>query len=365
MPSGVSQVASSTPRPVVSLNALAQSSAAAPAAGRPSSTEPKSGIPLMPVTPSCSCTVRRTSRASQPANTYPSTPSTPRSGLPASHTWRGAGLPQLRGQRRRRRRRSPCRCRRCRRPSSPPRRSPSTPSPDGVSSPPAWNRLPAKRGAGGVPGDRPDRGQVDPGGRSAAASAAVAQLLELLRGAHPGQPAGAAAPRRRARGRAASRPRFGNSLTPVIASVAVRQPLRPARPRRRRSGRATRPESSAATSPPARSISVNQSHAAWARESVSDSTYQEPPAGSSTRARCPSSTSRLWVLRAIRREKASGRPERGVERLHGDDVGAAHARGEAGDRRPQHVHPRVALRRHHRRGDRVLPLGARVRARRR
>ena len=45
-----------------------------------------------------------------------------------------------------------------------------------------------------------------------------------------------------------------------------------------------------------------------ARASVSDSTYQEPPAGSSTRARWPSSTSRFWVLRAIRREKASGRP---------------------------------------------------------
>ena len=60
-----------------------------------------------------------------------------------------------------------------------------------------------------------------------------------------------------------------------------------------------------------------------------------------------------------------GQAQRGVERLHGDDVGAAHARGEAGDRRAQHVDPRVALRRHHRRGDGVLPLRAAPRARRR
>ena len=58
-----------------------------------------------------------------------------------------------------------------------------------------------------------------------------------------------------------------------------------------------------------------------------------------------------------------GQAECRVEGLHGHDVGAAHARGEAGDRRPQHVDPRVVLRRHDRRGDGVLPLGARARGR--
>ena len=101
--------------------------------------------------------------------------------------------------------------------------------------------------------------------------------------------------------------RLGNSLTPVIASERFAS-----RFRRCSQATATRsrtsPSASARTMPPARSISVNQAHAAWASSSVSDSTYQEPPAGSSTRASDPSSTSRLWVLRAIRRENASGRP---------------------------------------------------------
>lgn len=70
----------------------------------------------------------------------------------------------------------------------------------------------------------------------------------------------------------------------------------------------TRPEPSAARWPPARSISWNQAQAACASSSVSCSTYQEPPAGSTTRARCDSSSRIAWVLRAIRRAKASDRP---------------------------------------------------------
>ena len=51
-------------------------------------------------------------------------------------------------------------------------------------------------------------------------------------------------------------------------------------------------------------------------------------------------------------------PDRRVERQHGDRLGAADRGGEAGDRRAQHVHPRVAAG-HHRRGrDRVLALPA-------
>ena len=45
-----------------------------------------------------------------------------------------------------------------------------------------------------------------------------------------------------------------------------------------------------------------------ASSSVSVSTYQEPPAGSATRAMLDSSASRAWVLRAIRRENVVGRP---------------------------------------------------------
>lgn len=73
---------------------------------------------------------------------------------------------------------------------------------------------------------------------------------------------------------------------------------------------ATSVEPSAAPMPPARSISWNHSQALEARSSVSRSTYQEPPAGSITRATPASSTSSDWVLRAMRRAKASGRPRR-------------------------------------------------------
>ncbi len=57
--------------------------------------------------------------------------------------------------------------------------------------------------------------------------------------------------------------------------------------------------------------------------------------------------------------------ERVVEGQHGDRVGAAHSGGQRGDRRAQHVHPRVAARHHHRRGHDVLELRPRARAPRR
>jgi hypothetical protein len=47
---------------------------------------------------------------------------------------------------------------------------------------------------------------------------------------------------------------------------------------------------------------------ALASSSVSDSTYQEPPAGSITRPRLDSSAAMTWVLRAILRENELGRP---------------------------------------------------------
>ncbi len=104
-------------------------------------------------------------------------------------------------------------------------------------------------------------------------------------------------------------PRFGNSLTPVIGSrrwaIASERVAQVAAIRS-----ATSPDRRPATIPPARSISVNQAQAASASSAVSDSTYQEPPAGSVTRIRLDSSCRRVWVLRAIRREKSSGRPRR-------------------------------------------------------
>ena len=53
--------------------------------------------------------------------------------------------------------------------------------------------------------------------------------------------------------------------------------------------------------------------------------------------------------------------DRGVERQHGDHVGAPDAGGERRDRRAQQVHPRVALRHHRRRRDGVLAHAARLR----
>ena len=145
----------------------------------------------------------------------------------------------------------------------------------------------------------------------------------------PGRPAGGGAAVRGDRLLVAGR---GNSLTPVIGvarGVATSvspgrahgggQPLRD-QPGVERGDRAAR-----------RSISWKNAQAARASSSVSDSTYQEPPAGSITRARCDSSTRSDWVLRAIRRENGVGSAERGVERQHGDRVGAADAGGEAGD----------------------------------
>jgi hypothetical protein len=101
--------------------------------------------------------------------------------------------------------------------------------------------------------------------------------------------------------------RSGNSLTPVIGAFRVAT-SRSRRARTSAARSATSPESSAATAPPAPSISWRTAQAARARASVSDSTYQDPPAGSAMRARCASSSRRIWVLRAMRRENAPGAP---------------------------------------------------------
>ena len=101
--------------------------------------------------------------------------------------------------------------------------------------------------------------------------------------------------------------RSAYSLTPVMG--AVRRAAASARRSRTSATRsATRPASSAAITPPAASISWKNAHAAAASSRVRDSTNHEPPAGSITRARWASCTSRAWVLRAIRRENGPDAP---------------------------------------------------------
>ena len=131
------------------------------------------------------------------------------------------------------------------------------------------------------------------------------QRLERRGPAHPRQ---AAAGRGRG-GVAHRRPlaEVGELADPGDRLAAVGQVRRALGPVLRDAA-ATRPLPSAACWPPARSICWNQSQAARASWSVSCSTYQEPPAGSITRARLDSSSSIAWVLRAIRRAKSSGRP---------------------------------------------------------
>ena len=90
-----------------------------------------------------------------------------------------------------------------------------------------------------------------------------------------------------------------------------------------------------------------------ASSSVSFSTAHAPAAGSATRPRWDSASSRLEVLRAIRRENSSGSPSGLSNGHHGDRVGPADARGEGGDGGAEHVDPGVVLAHHRPAGDRV------------
>ena len=148
----------------------------------------------------------------------------------------------------------------------------------------------------------------------------------------PRQPA---AGRRRARA-AGARPRSSgsaNSLTPVSGPRAVREVLGPRRCQvaASRSATSARVERGQRAAGP---LELGEPVPGGARPaaSVSDSTYQEPPAGSRTRPRLDSSCRSDWVLRAIRRAEVVRQPERGVERQHGDRVGAADRRRRS--RRP-------------------------------
>ncbi len=155
--------------------------------------------------------------------------------------------------------------------------------------------------------------------------------------------------------------RLGNSLTPVIGSLRVA--IRAARASHAAASRSrTRPSSQR-------------------RESAGPLDLGEPVPGRlrepvGQRLDVPGATGRVehagevalldQQVLGVARDPAGervGQAQRGVERLHGHDVGAAHAGGEAGHRRAQHVDPRVAPGRHDRGGDRVLALRADVRGR--
>ena len=205
-------------------------------------------------------------------------------------------------------------------------------------------------------------------GRVRAASDAIAQRLERLRRS------GAAAAVRRARRRRLRTFEHGassasaNSLTPVIGARrwAMSSCGRPrgcdVRPMTapRRGGRATGSFQRGEHVPRRLGQPVGQ------RLDVPRAAGRRRSPGSDSTRRAGSTE----VLRAMRRAKSSGRPIAASNGSDGDRLGTADRRGEAGDRRAQHVHPGVASRHHRRRGHRVLPLSAtssrtRRRARRR
>jgi len=101
--------------------------------------------------------------------------------------------------------------------------------------------------------------------------------------------------------------RLGNSETPVTISDRVTSRARRAVQQAAASA-SIRPVVRAAFAPPTASMSRNLSQATSAIRRVRSSTYQDPPAGSTTEARALSSNSSNWVLRAVRRPNSLGRP---------------------------------------------------------
>ncbi len=238
---------------------------------------------------------------------------------------RAARRPSPRPARRRARRWSTARPRACRPPGTPPTTSSAVVGRAGLRG--VRRRRPAA-GCGRTRRARCTRpaGRASPGTPAGGHRSSASQASERSRQASYGcgrpvapgaRRAGAGGSGRRSTGCSA---RSGNSLTPVIgvrrvATVCSRCARTAADPvgdepgvqcgqRRRRRA----------------SISWKNAHAAAASSAVSDSTYQEPPAGSITRATCASSTSSAWVLRAIRRENGSDAP---IAASKGDTVTAS------------------------------------------
>ena len=146
---------------------------------------------------------------------------------------------------------------------------------------------------------------------------------------------------------------LGNSVSPVSGAVRVSM-SRWRAVRVASSLSATSPDAAAASSPPAASSSWNQRQATSASSSVKRSTYHEPPAGSTTSARCDSrDQDRLRVAPDAPAELGRLAAAQVVVGEHGDGIGAGDPGGEAGDGRPQRVHPRVVARHHRRRRDGV------------
>ena len=297
----------------------------------------------MPVQPGDLDRRRRAARARRPAARSAATVVRAPLGVErvggAQHGHRRAGLGE--------RRRHLVRGRRSGRPRRPRSRRPAA----GCGrSRPARCRRPAARAWPGTRAAGPGRGQQG-----------VRAVPEAPRTARPAGSTGSPPPAGLGHGRRAATGALvevGELAHPGDRGPAGGHVALPPRPHRRRSAPRAARSPARRRAPPAASISWKNAHAARASSAVSDSTYQEPPAGSITRARCASSTSSAWVLRAIRRENGSDAAERGVERRHGDRVGAADPGGEPGDGAAQQVPVRVAPGEHRRRADGVLELRA-------
>ena len=210
----------------------------------------------------------------------------------------------------------------------------SGPASDGLDAA-GLEQVAGEAGARGVRGQRAQGGQEDPRpgagrGEHARRSGRAAPRTPRRGGTRGSPPAG-----RLGRGRArrpAARPRSRELADPGDRVAARGHVALAPRPRPRPSRSATQPGAQRGDRA-ARALDLLEERPGRVGQLVGErSTYQEPPAGSITRARCDSSTRSAWVLRAIRRENGVRQAERGVEGQHGDRVGAADARRRS--RRP-------------------------------
>ena len=106
------------------------------------------------------------------------------------------------------------------------------------------------------------------------------------------------------------------------------------------------PAATAARKPPAASTCCSTSQARSASCSVNRSTYHDPPAASITVDGVRLQRQHRLRVAGESATELAGARARGVVGEHGDGVGTAHRRGEAGDRRPHDVDGGVVARRH-------------------
>ncbi len=323
MSSGVCQLSCSGSLPMVSCTAAAQRAGPSPGCGAPSSGTPrKSGthdsvLNSRPPVPREAAPERDGVAAAEDERVDLRLRAPPSPARRAARCSRRPGAARRRRRPPTRRRRRRCRtgrrwsCRSTatlRQATSSVELSPAVASTSGT--------MPAGRSASPANVSRTEAARCDPSGTSRTVGRAAVSPRDTRRRGRASSrapaPSGSAAARRTASAaRACANSGFsssnGNSLTPVIASSRTAS-LRLRSARLSASFSATSPFASAAGRPPAASMDWNSAHPAFASASVSDSTYQEPPAGSMTAATCDSSMISACVLRAMRRPRVSGRP---------------------------------------------------------